>query len=701
MKDFREILEIKKAAQERLLSVPGVHAVGVGAKIVGGKRTSELSITVFVTQKKAESEVPPEQRIPSEINGVKTDVVEMGRVRRMNGLPDKTTYRPLIGGGRIQPGGALGGGGTLGCFAHTTDTPPKIVALTCHHVVAEPNQLATNVSINYDNNKTLTVAVSGPKAIANSEIAVFLNVPSGSQFLHRAAYYMTTGTDTETDIAVNLKKAIDKLALSGVNVTVTGAAVEIDGNSGRIEYQASGPDKPDSKAKLHASISSTDPTTHVITFTGESKDGYGVYAEIDLGGNQAVFGGLTVVDSHFAPSGVASAVASFLQGVIKELKISGVTVSWPPGTNTITVASAEAVRCNVTSDTRVGQPDNRFGCSTSWCTNNRIGRVYKSRADVDTALIILDAGLKYLAEIQNIGVVKGFYEVTDTDVQPGGPGHTPVLYSVKKRGEATGLTPPPDDGCHISHLHMDGHGDLGDFYQEGMLIVSAHDVDAPGDSGSALISAQPPNDGKVVGIIYGGAEGLLGTTWGLATPIKAIMDAMGVDMETATDAQKGVPRTVPKIAGMNMAMLPEEEVEGASVVGHPSAQLRDRLMEVGQEVAATPLGQDYAEAVQRHIPEVQDLVNQHRRVGAIWNRNGGNQIVASFLEIVQFPERKLPAALNDRPITECLRRIQKALARYGSAALAADLARLGPLLIDSCNLTYPEMLGRLKLAGGE
>jgi hypothetical protein len=124
-------------------------------------------------------------------------------------------------------------------------------------------------------------------------------------------------------------------------------------------------------------------------------------------------------------------------------------------------------------------------------------------------------------------------------------------------------------------------------------------------------------------------------------------------------------------------------------------------MDVGTEISATGVGREFAEAVQRHIPETQDLINSHRRVGAVWRRNGGTQIIQSFLEMVQFPERKLPAAVTGRPITECLSRIQKALVRYGSAALAADLLRLGPLLIRNTDLTYPQMLTALQGQGLE
>jgi hypothetical protein len=315
------------------------------------------------------------------------------------------------------------------------------------------------------------------------------------------------------------------------------------------------------------------------------------------------------------------------------------------------------------------------------------------------ALIQIDSGLKYLAEIQDIDVVKGFYAVDNNDVHS----DPHKEYKVQKRGEATGWTKGS-----ILHLHVDGfipldnNSDFGRQYEEAMEVVSGFDLFADsGDSGSALISDEAPNEGKVVGILFAGGFNLLGGPFALATPIQTVLPAfktVAIALETATDAQKGVARVVPKTS---MAMLPDEDAPGVSIAGRPSAALRDRLMEVGTEISATGTGRQFAEAVQRHIPETQDLINSHRRVGAVWRRNGGTQIVQSFLEMVQFPERTLPVAITGRPITECLRRIQKALVRYGSAALAADLSRLGPLLIRSADLTYPQMLAALQGHGLE
>jgi hypothetical protein len=87
MTDVDRIRAIKRAAATRLHAIPGVHAVGVGGKIAGGKDTGELAIAVFVLTKKKREELPEGELVPPEIDGIKTDVVEMPRVRLLNADP--------------------------------------------------------------------------------------------------------------------------------------------------------------------------------------------------------------------------------------------------------------------------------------------------------------------------------------------------------------------------------------------------------------------------------------------------------------------------------------------------------------------------------------------------------------------------------------------------------------------------------------
>lgn len=128
---------------ERLLAFPGVIAVGIGPKIIAGAQSADVSIMVFTTEKKPLDAIPIEQRIPAEIDGYKTDVVQAGAPVRTAAVPleplrDSTKYKTLRGGLEISGGGS-DDAGTLGCIAETTagypNGPGRIVLLTNQHVL--------------------------------------------------------------------------------------------------------------------------------------------------------------------------------------------------------------------------------------------------------------------------------------------------------------------------------------------------------------------------------------------------------------------------------------------------------------------------------------------------------------------------------------------------------------------------------------
>lgn len=65
---------VKRKYEEQLMSLPNVTGVGMGQK--GGKEV----IKVFVTRKLAASALRPEEIVPKRLNGVETDVEEIGVV---------------------------------------------------------------------------------------------------------------------------------------------------------------------------------------------------------------------------------------------------------------------------------------------------------------------------------------------------------------------------------------------------------------------------------------------------------------------------------------------------------------------------------------------------------------------------------------------------------------------------------------------
>jgi hypothetical protein len=117
------MMEIRNRHYDELMAYPGVVNVAIGFKVSGNELTDEPSIVVLVERKRLESELPPEQILPKEIEGVRIDVM-----RPAEGSPEV-----------LEPGDALNGDrsssqGTLGFFAKIKGTN-DVVMVSNHHVL--------------------------------------------------------------------------------------------------------------------------------------------------------------------------------------------------------------------------------------------------------------------------------------------------------------------------------------------------------------------------------------------------------------------------------------------------------------------------------------------------------------------------------------------------------------------------------------
>jgi hypothetical protein len=139
-----ELWRIKKRAQDELFRIPGVRAVAIGHKFTGGKNTGVISLVIKVEKKRPFSEVPASERIPAEIEGVPTDILEwQPRILAVNTVNDAAKERPVLGGVLIVlNAGEAENRGTLGFLAQTDGSVPGIatgavVGVTCMHVVTD------------------------------------------------------------------------------------------------------------------------------------------------------------------------------------------------------------------------------------------------------------------------------------------------------------------------------------------------------------------------------------------------------------------------------------------------------------------------------------------------------------------------------------------------------------------------------------
>ena len=135
-----EIRPVKEAIEDELLQRDGVIGVDIGYKEIGGRRTSELAIRVLVVEKR---DVSASERIPTAIEGIRTDVIQRGSIafdtgdvdwpcNTMSG--DTARYDPLVGGCSIGTCGAGLGSGTLATFVRDMATD-QIMILSCWHVL--------------------------------------------------------------------------------------------------------------------------------------------------------------------------------------------------------------------------------------------------------------------------------------------------------------------------------------------------------------------------------------------------------------------------------------------------------------------------------------------------------------------------------------------------------------------------------------
>ncbi|MEW5783490.1 MAG: hypothetical protein AB1767_00130 [Bacillota bacterium] len=134
-----------------------VVGMGVGVKWQNGQSTGEPAIIVLVTRKVGSEELVTDDQIPKKLEGMQTDVLEIGELTALGYLPLSTA--PMALAGRIRPcrggysvGHARVSAGTIGTCVydilpggsinpprHGTGKPGKYYILSNNHVLANSN----------------------------------------------------------------------------------------------------------------------------------------------------------------------------------------------------------------------------------------------------------------------------------------------------------------------------------------------------------------------------------------------------------------------------------------------------------------------------------------------------------------------------------------------------------------------------------
>jgi hypothetical protein len=133
------ILEAQQKRELELLALENVVGVAPSVKVTGGKPTGEWSLTVLVEKKLPRAKVAREALVPERIDGVTTDVVEVGRI---DALAFNARVQPAL------PGFSIGHhnitAGTFGCVVRDLrhrhhDGDGDQLILSNNHVLADSN----------------------------------------------------------------------------------------------------------------------------------------------------------------------------------------------------------------------------------------------------------------------------------------------------------------------------------------------------------------------------------------------------------------------------------------------------------------------------------------------------------------------------------------------------------------------------------
>lgn len=80
MADIEKVKKIKEKYDDLLLRKENVVGVGIGKKTTN-KGSQELCIKIYVTKKRPKEQLKEVDILPSELEGVKTEVIETGKIR--------------------------------------------------------------------------------------------------------------------------------------------------------------------------------------------------------------------------------------------------------------------------------------------------------------------------------------------------------------------------------------------------------------------------------------------------------------------------------------------------------------------------------------------------------------------------------------------------------------------------------------------
>lgn len=140
---FQRMIQAQREFQDELLKKQNVNGVAVGYKESGGVITDEPAVVVLVQTKHPITALSADDLIPKEINGIRTDVYEVGYLVAQQDSQDR--HRPIIPCG-VSIGHYKVTAGTLGAMVVDRTTGERFI-LSNNHVLANSNEASQGDAI--------------------------------------------------------------------------------------------------------------------------------------------------------------------------------------------------------------------------------------------------------------------------------------------------------------------------------------------------------------------------------------------------------------------------------------------------------------------------------------------------------------------------------------------------------------------------
>jgi len=137
MSNTDQAIQAQTLYQDALLRKANVVGVAVGYKEAKGAVSGDVALVVLVEQKKPLAALSAEDVVPPEVDGMKTDVYEVGYLRALHNINPRQGFRPIIPNG-VSIGHFMVTAGTLGTIVHDRVTGDRLL-LSNNHVFANSN----------------------------------------------------------------------------------------------------------------------------------------------------------------------------------------------------------------------------------------------------------------------------------------------------------------------------------------------------------------------------------------------------------------------------------------------------------------------------------------------------------------------------------------------------------------------------------